>query len=227
MIKRIVCISDTHEQHDRIFVPVGDLLIFAGDMSLMGEEKEIRRFNNWLGYLPHPHKVVIAGNHDWMFEKRPAEAEALITNATYLNDSGCVIEGLKIWGSPVQPEFCNWAFNRRRGLEIDRHWRMIPDDADILVTHGPPYGVLDTSHPGGHHLGCTDLMKAVDRVNPKLHVFGHIHGGAGWATLRCGEGPLFVNAAVLNEAYQPNGQEFVVEWPVADRSSLVTRPEGR
>ena len=211
---RVVCISDTHESHRKIRVPDGDLLLFAGDMSFLGEAIAIREFNAWLGTLHHPNKVVIAGNHDWMFERDATRAEAMITNATYLNDSGCVIEGLKIWGSPIQPEFCDWAFNRRRGTQIDRHWRMIPDNTDILITHGPPYGILDTSREGSQHLGCEDLLRAVERVKPKLHVFGHIHGGAGIYKQDCSGGPIFVNAAVLNEAYKPNGQEFVIDYPL-------------
>lgn len=219
MTKRIVCISDTHEQHDRISVPDGDLLLFAGDMSFMGDEAAVHRFNDWLAGLPHPHKVVIAGNHDWIFERNPVRAKTLITNATYLNDSGCEIDGIKIWGSPVQPEFCNWAFNRKRGSEIDQHWQKIPEDTDILLVHGPPYGILDTAAPGREHLGCRDLLRAVERVNPKLVVFGHIHGGAGWAHLQEEMGTLLVNAAVLDEAYKPNGQEFVVDWPTDGKSS--------
>ena len=143
---RIVCISDTHGQHAKLGVPDGDVLIHAGDFMAFGDTpKEIIDFNQWLGGQPHRHKIVIAGNHDWMFERHPGAAKELLGNAIYLENSGTELAGLKIWGSPVQPEFNNWAFNVARGAAIRRYWEMIPDSTDVLVTHGPPYGCW-TSH---------------------------------------------------------------------------------
>ncbi|MBC7410804.1 MAG: metallophosphoesterase, partial [Arcicella sp.] len=113
-----------------------------------GRIEEIEMFNEWMGSLPHRHKVVIAGNHDFFFEKYPKEAKRLITNATYLNDSGILIEGLHIWGSPIQPWFYDWAFNRKRGKDIRKHWDLIPTNTDILITHGPPFGILDATERG-------------------------------------------------------------------------------
>src|ERR1044071_5799984 len=84
---RIVCISDTHSRHDQIEVPPGDVLVHAGDSTMVGRVEEIAKFDHWLGRLPHPHKILIAGNHDWLFEKEPSLAESLITNAVYLRDS--------------------------------------------------------------------------------------------------------------------------------------------
>jgi Icc-related predicted phosphoesterase len=171
---------------------------------------EISDFNDWLGSLPHKHKVVVAGNHDILFETQHG-SRALLTNATYLENSGAVIEGLKFWGSPVQPEFNDWAFNVKRGQDIKKYWDMIPDDTDVLITHGPPWGLLDQIRPGREveHLGCGELLKAVRRIKPKLHVFGHIHGGYG--TFK--EGPTqFVNASLLNEAYKPVNAPIVVDF---------------
>jgi Icc-related predicted phosphoesterase len=196
---RIVCISDTHGQHAKLSVPDGDILIHAGDFAAFGDTPiEIIDFNQWLGTLPHRHKVVIAGNHDWMFERHPGAARELLTNAIYLENSGTELAGLKIWGSPVQPEFNNWAFNVARGAAIRRYWKMIPASTDVLITHGPPYGVLDTAHPTTAHLGCEELAEAVQQIRPRLHVFGHIHGGYGEAKA---DGTLFVNASVVDEAY--------------------------
>ena len=196
---RIVCISDTHGQHAKLSVPDGDILIHAGDFSAFGDTPiEIIDFNLWLGTLPHRHKVVIAGNHDWMFERHPGVARDLLTNAIYLENSGTELVGLKIWGSPVQPEFNNWAFNVARGAAIRRYWKMIPASTDVLVTHGPPYGILDTAHPTTAHLGCEELAEAVQQTRPRLHVFGHIHGGYGTAKAN---GTQFVNASVVDEAY--------------------------
>ena len=210
MIK-IVMISDTHNLHDKIIVPDGDILIHAGDMSMSGTQYEIESFATWFAKLPHERKIIIAGNHDFLFEKIPSIAETIIrsTNAVYLNDTGYTYKGLKFWGSPVQPWFCNWAFNRQRGADIKKHWDMVPNDTDILVTHGPPWGIGDQSYLNGDHLGCADLADRIDKLsNLKLHVFGHIHGGAG--VYPCGRA-ISVNASVLNEQDQPNNREYVVE----------------
>ncbi len=142
---RLVCISDTHSQHDDIdLIPDGDVLIHAGDCLGRGSIFELEDFDYWLGELPHPTKILIAGNHDWCFQTRPNEARKLVTNAIYLEDSGVTIGGLKFWGSPITPTFRNWAFNRDRGPDIAKHWDLIPDDTDVLVTHGPPEGIFDT-----------------------------------------------------------------------------------
>jgi Icc-related predicted phosphoesterase len=120
-----------------------------------------------------------------------------------LENSSVNIDGKTFWGSPVQPEFCNWAFNVPRGPEIKKYWDGIPDSGlvDVLVTHGPPMGILDQAapHRGSDNLGCEDLMKQVEISKPLVHVFGHIHGGAGQQDYR---GTRFVNASVVNEAYR-------------------------
>lgn len=206
---RIVCVSDTHfYQHD-LKVPDGDILVHAGDFMGFGDmERHIVEFNKWLGEQPHPHKIVVAGNHDRLFESSPGVARALLTNAIYLKNSGVVVEGLTFWGSPVQPTFYDWAFNVGRGKPIRRYWDMIPSGTEILVTHGPPFGILDQDRPGAPHQGCEELAKAVLRVSPKLHIFGHIHGGYG--NLRSGNGTLFVNASVLNKHMYFN-EPYVVD----------------
>jgi Icc-related predicted phosphoesterase len=206
---RIVCISDTHGQHAKLNVPDGDVLIHAGDFSAFGDTPiEVIDFNQWLGTLPHRYKVVIAGNHDWMFECHPGAARELLTSAIYLENSGTELSGLKIWGSPVQPEFNSWAFNVARGAAIRRYWKMIPTSTDVLITHGPPYGVLDTAHPTTAHLGCEELAEAVQQIRPRLHVFGHIHGGYGEAKAN---GTQFVNASVVDEAYRLVNAPQVIE----------------
>jgi len=206
---RIVCISDTHGQHTKLSVPDGDVLIHAGDFMAFGDTpKEVVDFNQWLGKQPHRHKVVIAGNHDLMFERHPGAARELLGNAIYLENSGAEIAGFTIWGSPVQPEFNNWAFNVARGAAIRRYWKMIPANTDVLVTHGPPFGVLDKAHPSSAHVGCEELAKAVEQIKPGLHVFGHIHGGHG---LSSSKDTQFVNASVVNEAYRLVHEPQVVE----------------
>lgn len=216
---RLVLISDTHGQHRKFDIPDGDVLIHAGDFMCDGRDvRDVVDFDVWIGSLPHRHKIVIAGNHDQLLEGKDASfARSQITNATYLEESGIEIDGVRFWGSPYQPEFMNWAFNCSRGPEIKKHWDRIPEDTDVLITHGPPYGVGDQiGTPGSKyftegHLGCKDLAVAAARVRPKLHVFGHIHSGYG----EYGPGYLthvrFVNAALLNEAYRPANKPIVVD----------------
>lgn len=206
---RIVCISDSHGQHTKLSVPDGDVLIHAGDFMAFGDTpREIVDFTHWLRKQRHRYKIVIAGNHDLIFERHPGAARELLGNAIYLENSATELAGLKIWGSPVQPEFNNWAFNVARGAAIRRYWKMIPANTDVLVTHGPPFGVLDKAHPSSAHLGCEELAKAVEQIRPRLHVFGHIHAGHG---LSSGKDTQFVNASVVNEAYRLVHEPQVVE----------------
>ncbi|HEV3440701.1 MAG TPA: metallophosphatase domain-containing protein [Gemmata sp.] len=188
---KIVCISDTHAQHHLIEVPDGDILIHAGDITRHGSLDDVESFNRWLGTLPHRHKVVICGNHDFCFQNQPTEARARITNAIYLEDSGCEIEGLTFYGSPWQPWFGGWAFNLARGEALAAKWAYIPVGVDVLITHGPPEGILDKTMRGDF-VGCRDLLSRVLEVKPRLHVFGHIHEAAGQLTI---EDTIFVNAS--------------------------------
>lgn len=206
---KIILISDTHTKHKDIKLPEGDILIHAGDISSRGRIYEVIDFIEWFTEQPHAYKIFIAGNHDFYFEnKTEAEVQALIpSNIIYLNDSGCTIQGLHIWGSPIQPAFLNWAFNRERGAEIKQHWDLIPQNTDILITHGPPYGILDKTIRG-EHVGCEELTKAVEMIQPKVHVFGHIHEDYG--TINQGN-TTFINASILNERYQTINEPVVFE----------------
>jgi Icc-related predicted phosphoesterase len=205
---RIALISDTHGKHDGLLLPEADLLIHAGDFSQRGRLAEVQDFMAWFAKQPHPHKVLIAGNHDFMAEQDPALFASLIPpGITYLNDSGTEIGGLKIWGSPIQPWFFDWAFNRQRGSDIQKHWDLIPADTDILITHGPPLGALDKT-ASGEVVGCANLMAKVEEVQPRLHVFGHIHEGHG---LEVRGKTTFVNASVLNLRYMLVWEATVVE----------------
>ncbi len=174
----LVCLADTHGFHRKLAVPDGDILIHAGDLTQRGTRPQVEAFNAFLAALPHRHKVVIAGNHDFLFQDEPEAARALLTAATYLEDQELTVEGLRLWGSPWQPWFHDWAFNLRRGAPIDEKWRLIPEGIDVLVTHGPPMGFGDTVW-SGEHVGCEDLLRHVRRVKPRLHLFGHIHEARG------------------------------------------------
>lgn len=207
-LMKIVCASDTHGLHREIDIPHGDILIHAGDLTAYGKENELHEVNAWLEAMPHKHKVVIAGNHDFCFEKMRKVSEGILTAATYLHNSSTIIEGLKFYGSPFQPWFYNWAFNLpRRGDALKANWELIPDDTDILITHGPPWGILDTNYRGDH-CGCELLETRVKQVKPKLHVFGHIHQGHGQTVI---EDTRYVNPSVLDDRYRPVFQPIVVE----------------
>jgi predicted phosphodiesterase len=204
---RIVCLSDTHNLHDRIHVPEGDLLLHAGDATLRGTAGEVSAFFDWLAGRPHRHKVFVAGNHDFLFEREPALARSLVHGAVYLEDAAAEIEGLRIWGSPWQPWFHDWAFNLQRGVALRDKWDLIPSGIDVLVTHGPPHGVLDRIDRG-ELVGCADLLEAALRIRPRVHLFGHIHEGYGQETR---DGIAFVNASICNLAYRPVNPPVVLD----------------
>lgn len=199
-------------------IPDGDVLIHSGDCTNDAGQAALRAFLTWFEAQPHPRKILVAGNHDWAFEKWPTQAEAMVReiapSVTYLNDSGCEIGGIKFWGSPVQPEFYNWAFNRQRGSTIRAHWDKIPDDTDVLVTHGPPFGRLDVSGHGNMRVGCRDLYEAILRVRPRLHVFGHIHHSYGttYEVHDCGSKTTYINGAIVDEAYNPRNKPMVYDF---------------
>jgi Icc-related predicted phosphoesterase len=208
---RLVLLSDTHTFHEQVTVPEGDILIHAGDMALEGSRKEVQSCLDWLNKQPHEHIVAIAGNHDFAFERPAQKAMLDLGRVVYLEDSSINIDGKTFYGSPWQPEFCSWAFNVARGSQIKHYWDMIPDATDVLITHGPPMGILDQTAPADFnsvHLGCEDLIKQVEISKPLVHTFGHIHGGAGQRVYR---DTLFVNASVMNEAYKVVNTPFVVD----------------
>jgi len=197
---RITFISDTHGKHRQLNDMSGDMIIHAGDVSSRGAKHEVKDFLNWFKDLDFTYKLFIAGNHDFYFERaKESEVQVLIPKKViYLNDSGIEIEGIHIWGSPVQPEFFDWAFNRKRGAEIKKHWDLIPANTDILITHGPPLGILDKTSQG-LGVGCEELIIASKRVSPKIHVFGHIHEAYGQHK----EGRVqYINASVLDLQYR-------------------------
>jgi len=176
---KVICISDTHGLHQRLAVPEGDILIHAGDVSQSGKKSEIRNFLSWFARQPHPYKIFIGGNHDFLMEKSPRTFKKLIpSNCIYLENTAVNINGLRIWGSPITPYFFDWAFNRCRGKDIARYWDQIPDQLDILITHGPPYGVLDITHDR-RKVGCRALQSKILETAPQYHIFGHIHEASG------------------------------------------------
>lgn len=192
----IDCISDLHGCKPAL--QGGDLLIVAGDLTARDTPFEYFKFFNWIANTPYKKIIVIAGNHDGL-----AQSEDLLSigknDFEYLQDSGTEYEGLKIWGSPWTPEFCNWHFMKEKGEPMKAVWDLIPLDTDILITHGPPFGVLDKNTR--NRCGCVQLIDRIPLLNNlKLHVFGHIHEGYGQENIR---GTTFVNASIMNGNYKP------------------------
>ena len=204
---RLVCISDTHNRQTDLQLPAGDVLVHAGDFTGHGRVDEVAAFADWLRAQPHAHKVVIAGNHDWLFERQPARARAMLHGCTYLQDEAAVVAGLRFWGSPWQPWFYDWAFNLERGAALRAKWDLIPEGTEVLVTHGPPMGLGDRT-VAGEHVGCQDLLEAIARVRPRVFVCGHIHEGYG--TYRAGDTQV-VNASTCDVRYRPIQPPVVVD----------------
>ena len=209
---KIVFISDTHGQHRKLTnLPKADLIIHGGDVSKLGKDHEVEDFIHWFLRLDYAHKIFIAGNHDFYFEDYSFDfiQKKLTSNCHYLCNNGVEIEGVKIWGSPVTPTFFNWAFNVDRGKAIEKYWNMIPVDTDILLTHGPVKGMLDRT-TSNIYAGCEDLLKTVNKLKPKFHLFGHIHEAYGKETLK---EITFVNGSLLNEYYDLVNSPWEFEYP--------------
>ena len=143
----LVLLSDTHGKHDTLVVPAGDILVHAGDLTDAGSLEELEDVNAYFARLPHRHKLVIAGNHDFCFEREPEEARATLTAATYLEDEAVTVEGIRFYGSPWQPWFFDWAFNLPRGEALKEKWALIPPKTDVLITHAPIFRTMKGSSP--------------------------------------------------------------------------------
>lgn len=222
---KIICVSDTHNKHNDVEMPYFDdevtILIHAGDSTGRGRENEIKDFFIWLKEQSkrYTYVVFIAGNHDFCFEKRGPWMDNLLndltenTNIYYLQDETIELEGLKIYGTPYQPFFHNWAFNLHRGKPLEEKWSLIPDDTDILICHGGPAYVGNLNYVmsryGGDDVGCLDLYNRIKQLtNLKLFVQGHIHQGYNYYEE---DRKLFINACVCDESYNPTNKPFVVD----------------
>lgn len=229
-------LSDTHNQHGKFTCEGGDILLHSGDFTGRGTPSEVQQFMLWMEMQDYSHKVVIPGNHDWDLEKNfPYWKDEFAKRGIHLlNDEGVTLTGtldaenkyaIKVWGSPVQPWFHSWAFNRARTEKeatrihgwIKPHWDMIPEDTEILLTHGPPMNILDeVMRPNGdsynpsQNVGCEELAKRIKETQVKLHLFGHIHEGRGFIY----DGPVtYVNGSSLDRMY----------WPSDDKPMRVIR----
>lgn len=219
---KIICVSDTHTLYDRIKIDPCDILISAGDYSFRGEPYIVREFHEWMNRQPAKHKISVQGNHEKLVESAFAYSKDIAEKAcpgVHFIDEGLVeVEGLRLWCSAITPFFCNWAWNRYPGDDIQKHWDRIPTDGtiDIIVTHGPVYGILDSLMQFNGkiceyeevHLGCPQLLKKVLEVKPKAHIGGHIHPGYGTIVQ---DGIRFVNAALCDDSYRLVNKPIIFE----------------
>ena len=237
---KVSLISDTHTKHNQITtsksfrnskqqldLPGGDILIHAGDFMSTGYHKaEAVGFFEWFDSIDnYDTKIFIAGNHDRIFEDNPQWAQGFLTGyktIEYLQDEEVVLyfdgpngdypeENVRIYGSPWQPEFYSWAFNLpKNGIELAGKWEAIPDNTDILITHGPAFGTLDTvAGRPWDNLGCELLAQRINQIRPKIHICGHIHSGRGYEFKN---GIHFFNAAVLDEQYEYTQKPMTFDW---------------
>lgn len=191
---KITFISDTHELHRDVKIDPTDILIHCGDITNMSSFDVLKDFNKWLEKQPASYNVFIAGNHDFFYEQKPRLTKKIVTNAIYLENSSTNIMGLKIWGSPVTPKFFNWGF----GWYSDERqllWEEIPNNADIVLTHGPPLTILD-KNPYGESCGCGYLYARMKVVKPKYMAFGHIHCSYGQMKV---DDTTYINASLVDE----------------------------
>lgn len=209
---RIVCISDTHFYPVTMPIPDGDVLIHAGDLTRSGRFEQITQAGSWLADLPHKHKIVVAGNHDVLFEKDYNTARYALGDGfygiQYLQDNVAVIDDVVFYGAPWSVEYHGWAFGLKDGWEAKNRWDRMPPGIDVLVTHGPPYQIMDSA-PNGYDLGSKELRFKVEEIQPRLHVFGHIHHSHG--VLKLGD-TLYVNAAVCDESYKHTQEPIVLDF---------------
>lgn len=196
---KIIAFSDCHGHHERLVVPDGDVLIFAGDHCHFGDAEDVKKFAAWSEKLPHKYKLFVPGNHDRPYET-DGRFEWMISKAgwCYLENAGIVIDGIRFYGSPDQPIFFNWAFNRTPE-QLKKSWDAIPQDTQVLITHCPPYGYLDKTREG-EAVGCKDLRQRVDKLGAlNLHIFGHIHHSRGEVVT---PKTIYANVSVCNERYE-------------------------
>ena len=206
---KVVLLADTHN-HIPV-VPDGDMVIHCGDMTGYGLIPEVSKFANWFGALPHRYRVVIAGNHDFLFQEQPSLARRMMRDAgiIYLEDEFRELEGIKLYGTPHTPIFFDWAFNADEERQAEL-FAQIPEGLDILITHGPPRGILDEVRHDFkiRNIGSAQLLTAVQRAKPRYHCFGHAHSNHGSMTV--GE-TRFINVSNCNERYQLVNPPRIIE----------------
>jgi Icc-related predicted phosphoesterase len=225
---KFVCISDTHGMHNGIDLPDGDVLIHTGDFTGLGLEDEVREFADFLKNKCNKfkHRVVIAGNHELTFDESrnkeilnnfdlgfdhlsPKEMKKILSeHCTYLENSGTNLYGYNIWGSPYSSMYHGWAFMGSQEY-LEKIWQLIPKNTDILLTHGPPFKILDLTEDG-ENVGCKALSEKILEIKPLYNIFGHIHESYG-EYQDSKNNITYVNASSCNLRYLPDNKPYLFE----------------
>lgn len=222
-------ISDTHGHHRQLQIPECDVLIHAGDITNDGEWEIMKDFASWMQEQAVKHKIVIFGNHETNHGFAACDSRSIAIESFnkagihYLEDSEVVLDNIKFYGSPWQHQFAGYEFYLPwRSPALIAKWKQIPNDTNVLITHTPPYGMLDLVPQRSVmpyiklgeedtlvRVGDQDLLAKVARL-PKLktHIFGHIHHSYGTYSK---SGIQFVNAAICTEAGNPDNKPIVIE----------------
>lgn len=214
---KIVAISDVHCRWKNLIIPECDVLISTGDYSFQGQPDVVLHFHEWLGQQNAHHIISVQGNHEVWVEKNFGAAKAIAEGACpgvyFMQEGPIEIGGVKFWCASVTPWFHDWAWNVRRGPDIKRHWDLIPEDTNVLLTHGPPYGILDiVPYADGtpkERAGCHDLKDRIAIVKPDIHIFGHIHHSHGQ---HHEDGTSYYNASICDEQYAPTNPVTVIDY---------------
>eukprot|EP01060_Flectonema_neradi_P024515 TRINITY_DN3343_c0_g1_i1.p1 TRINITY_DN3343_c0_g1~~TRINITY_DN3343_c0_g1_i1.p1 ORF type:complete len:253 (+),score=27.30 TRINITY_DN3343_c0_g1_i1:58-816(+) len=245
---RVCCISDTHTFHEKLQLKEGDILIHTGDFTLRGSREEITEFAEWLQKQPYKHKVVIPGNHELSldvdrfnlrlekFKSKPSMLSNIKNNCdpalfvkiltsvpgcTYLDHEGTDIMGIKFFGTPYIPVISDWAFMLKNSERREK-FKEIPADTQILLSHTPPFKILDSSSalPDAQRFGCAELLAEVlDRIRPTYHIFGHCHSGYGTRNVN---GITFINASICDEDYAAVNEPvyFTISQPLVSLNTI-------
>jgi len=221
-VLRIVLMGDTHGEHRRLDVPDGDFLFHTGDFTLFNRSRDaVRDFNQSLLELPHRRRVVIPGSHDFRFGDR--KWRRLISAATFLCNESVELDRIRLWGSPITPSNFE-SFGAASEVDCGHIFAGIPAGTDLVITHGPPFGILDVAAADGRHHGCPYLRSAIRCVQPAPHVFGHIHESYGVAAV---EGTVFVNAALAGPGYRLTRRPVVNEYDRLTRRVWLIEERGK
>lgn len=214
---KIVCISDTHMFHREMKykVPDGDVLVHAGDMTHRGWLHELESAAGWLAELPHNHKFVICGNHEYHVSEQTYYVRDMFESfgVQLIHNKTVEVDGLKFYGEPRTPEFFNWGWMYKRGHQAATVWSQMPDDIDVLVCHGPPLGYLDmcpdwADRDSMIHVGCKEQLDRLHQVKPKYVICGHIHESYGFTKYPYGH---VINASICNSRYKPHNPPIVID----------------
>lgn len=217
---KVTVIGCTHGRHRQFNLPATQVLVHTGDFSRRGDESDANDFLTWFESQPHEHKLFVCGNHDRISFTQPDTFARLLARCApschYLHERAIEVAGLKWYGGNWTPLFNNWYWMSPRGPAMAAHWAKIPDDTQMLVTHGPPMGHLDLIMPAfgetrDFHQGCEELRDTIDTrlKSLKAHCFSHLHYEGN--TTKVANGVTYVNAAVVDDGYSIRGKVQVID----------------